>query len=63
MRDHDFKRALSTFIELSKSQPGLLVNASHTSKNGELVAQFVWGFIDEFNRQYQEKVRGEAIKT
>lgn len=46
------------FIELLKAQPGLLTTVGHGEKAGQKIAETAWGFIDEFHRQYEEKVKG-----
>jgi hypothetical protein len=46
------------FIEILKAQPGLLGTAGHGEKAGQKIAETAWAFIDEFHRQFEEKVKG-----
>lgn len=58
MDRRDFARARDMFTKTLELQPNLF-HPMHTGEQaGAEIAQTAWGFIREFNAQYQKEVQG-----
>lgn len=62
MKKNEYDDALKALQALAAAQPNLLSSFNHSERGGHGLAQFVWGFVDEFNRQFKEKVKEDALK-
>lgn len=51
-----YQHCANLFVEIAKAQPALIQSSGHGALAGKRLAEMAWAFIDEFNRQYEEKV-------
>lgn len=56
MNDFEYKTAVDAFKAVLASQPAVINSVGNGEDAGKKLAQTAWGFIDEFQRQYQQKV-------
>ncbi|MBD9476473.1 hypothetical protein IB268_26420 [Achromobacter sp. ACM01] len=54
---HEFASARDTLFKILETQPGLFGSGAASANRGRDLAEMAWGFIDEFHRQRQEKVK------
>ncbi|KCB33749.1 hypothetical protein L541_4897 [Bordetella hinzii CA90 BAL1384] len=58
MKHVQFTAHKEFLIEILKAQPGLLGTTGYGDKAGQKIAETAWAFINEFHRQFEEKVKG-----
>ncbi|MBN3270145.1 hypothetical protein CUR95_24095 [Bordetella bronchiseptica] len=56
MKQVQYKKFAELFVEIAKAQPALIQSCGHGAPAGKRLAEMAWAFIDEFSRQYEEKV-------
>lgn len=54
---HEFASAREALFKILEAQPGLFGTGTASENRGRDLAEMAWGFIEEFNRQYREKVK------
>ncbi|WP_033471248.1 hypothetical protein [Bordetella bronchiseptica] len=52
-----YHQCANLFVEIAKAQPALIQSCGHGAPAGKRLAEMAWAFIDEFSRQYDEKVK------
>lgn len=62
MKKHEYEEARDAMFAILQRQPNVFKETLPTEITGRNLAIAAWAFIDEFNRQYKEKVTEGAIK-
>lgn len=60
MNHATYRHFKELFVEIVQTQPALIQAAGNGEPAGKRLAEMAWGFIDECNRQYQQKVKSSA---